>query len=233
MNQKGFSQLILVIIVGVVVATAGGGFWYYQQSAKQSESATGTQATTEPSSAPVVPESSSSKTPPAPIEQEKQANQNAVPKTPAPTNIPTPTEQVPAPADATPPAPSTPNISCNSPADTRQMDIFDSHVHANPKVSMSQIISEMDKAGVSVANLYGGTLDTASQYLGRFIIFVDTPGDWLEQGQAFVATAEAQMKTEKYYVIGETNLRYYTGKLIPPPTVYIPADTPAWLRLVD
>ncbi len=42
---------------------------YYQQSAKQNKSA------------PAVPESSSGKTSPAPVEQEKQTNKNAVPKT--------------------------------------------------------------------------------------------------------------------------------------------------------
>lgn len=135
-----------------------------------------------------------------------------------------PTEQVPA------------QNECTNPADTAHMDIFDSHAHANSKVSVSQIISEMDKAGVSVANLYSGTLDIASQYPGRFITFVDTPDSppsWLTQGQSFVTSADAQLKTEKYYGIGETNLRYYSGKLVPPPTVSIPADTPIWLQLVD
>ena len=200
MNQKGFSQLILVIIAGLVMV--GGGTWYYKQSD-------------------------------ATVEQAKEASKNAVPKTPAQTNAPT--KQVAAPADAKPSAP-TPNISCASPTDTRHMDIFDSHVHANPKVDMSQIISEMDKAGVSVANLYSGTPDIASKYPGRFITFVDTPDSppsWLTQGQAFVTSVEAQLKTGGNYGVGETNLRYYSGKLIPPPTVYVPADTPTWLQLVD
>ena len=232
MNQKGFSQLILVIIAGLVMV--GGGTWYYKQSTKpNNESAPETQVTTEPSSAPVIPESSSSNASDATVEQAKEASKNAVPKTPAQTNAPT--KQVAAPADAKPSAP-TPNISCASPTDTRHMDIFDSHVHANPKVDMSQIISEMDKAGVSVANLYSGTPDIASKYPGRFITFVDTPDSppsWLTQGQAFVTSVEAQLKTGENYGVGETNLRYYSGKLIPPPTVYVPADTPTWLQLVD
>ncbi|MDP1696168.1 MAG: hypothetical protein Q8L29_04615 [archaeon] len=120
----------------------------------------------------------------------------------------------------------------------KNIDIFDSHVHINSKVTMSQIISEMDKAGVSMANLYSGSLEDISKYLGRFIIFVDTPDSpqpsiWLNEGQIFVTSAEVQLKTGKYYGIGETNLRYYSGKLIPPPTVYVPADTPVWLQLVD
>ena len=129
--------------------------------------------------------------------------------------------------------------SCTSQStDTEHMDIFDSHVHINSKVSMLQIISEMDKAGVSMANLYSGSLEATAQYPGRFILFVDTPenpqqGTWLDKGQSFFTSAEAQLKTGKYYGIGETNLRYYSGKLIPPPTVYIPADTPLWLQLVD
>jgi hypothetical protein len=226
MNRKGFSQLVLVIIVGAVVVVAGGIFWYYQQPAEQNESAPGTQQQ-------VAQEPSSGETPLTPSEE---ASQNAVPKTPIQTDIPT--KQVPSPTGAiVPPAPSTPNVSCTSQfTDTEHMDIFDSHVHANPKVSMSQIISEMDNAGVSVANLYSGTLDIASQYPGRFITFVDTPDSppsWFTQGQAFVTSAETQLKTGKSYGIGETNLRYYSGKLTPPPTVYIPADAPVWLQLVD
>lgn len=149
-----------------------------------------------------------------------------------------PTKQVPAQTDTVLPTPSTPNMLCTSPTDTKHMDIFDSHVHINSKVSMLQIISEMDKAGVSMANLYSGSLEDSFKYPGRFVIFVDTPenpqqGTWLDKGQSFFTSAETQLKTGKYYGVGETNLRYYSGKLIPPPTVYIPADTPLWLQLVD
>ena len=218
----------MIIIVTVIVAVAGGGVWYYKQSAEQNKSVSGTQATPGSSSTPVVPEPSSSKPSPTPTEQPKQTDQKAVPKTPASTNIPTSTKEI--------PYPSAPEISCTSPTDTAHMDIFDSHAHVNPKVSTSQIISKMDRAGVSVTNLYSISLDTASQYTGRFIAFVDTPDsspNWLSQGQSFLTSAETQLKTGKYSGIGETNLRYYSGKLIPPPTVYVPADTPLWLQLVD
>ena len=152
-----------------------------------------------------------------------------------------PTKQVPAQTDAALPAPSTPNILCTSPTDTKHMDIFDSHAHIGPKVSASQMISKMDKAGVSVTNIYGEesrSLEAISTYPNRFITFVDPsdspqPSTWLNQGQSFVKSAEAQLKTGKFYGIGEANLRYYSGKLIPPPTIYVPADTPAWLQLVD
>ncbi|MCX6771275.1 MAG: amidohydrolase family protein [Candidatus Micrarchaeota archaeon] len=118
------------------------------------------------------------------------------------------------------------------------MDIFDSHVHISPTISASQIISEMDKAGVSVSNLYSGSLGIISKYPGRFIAFVDTPDSpqpstWLTQGQAFTTSAEEQLKTGKYYGIGEANLRYYSGDIVPPPTIYVPSDTPRWLSLVD
>jgi len=228
MNQKGFSQFILVIIVGAVVVMAGGIFWYYRQSVKQSKPTPETQ---------VTPESSSGETPVTPNEE---TDQNTAPKTPAQTDIST--EQVPAQTDAMlPSAPSTPNISCTSPTDTEHMDIFDSHVHITSKVSASQIISEMDKAGVSVANLYSGSLETASQYPGRFITFVDTPDSpqpstWLTQGQLFFTSAESQLKAGKFYGIGEANLRYYTGNggaIIPPPTIYVAPDAPLWLQLVD
>jgi len=126
------------------------------------------------------------------------------------------------------------------------MDIFDSHVHISPKVSMSQIILEMDKAGVSVANLYSGTLEATAQYQGRFTLFADTPDQpqpstWLTQGQAFVKSAENQLKSGKFSGIGEANLRYYGGSNSPPnvidgpgtPDIYVPADTSLWLQLVD
>lgn len=129
-------------------------------------------------------------------------------------------------------------ICANPPIDTAQMDIFESHAHISSKVSLSQIISEMDKAKVSVANIYSGTLEDSAKYPGRFITFVDTPDQpqpstWLKQGQAFITSTEEKLKTGKYYGIGEANLRFYTGKLVPPPTVYVPADNPLWLQLVD
>ncbi|MCX6802334.1 MAG: amidohydrolase family protein [Candidatus Diapherotrites archaeon] len=137
------------------------------------------------------------------------------------------------------------NSCSNQVTDTEHMDIFDSHVHIMSKVSASQIISEMDKAGASMSLLYpidgdddSSSLDAISQYPGRFIAFVDTPDSpqpatWLTQGQSFVTHAEAQLRTGKFYGIGETNLRYYSGDITPPPTVYVPADTPVWLQLVD
>jgi len=122
--------------------------------------------------------------------------------------------------------------------DREQMDIFDSHVHITSKVSVSQIISEMDKAGVSMSLLYSGSLENTTQYPGRFILFVDTPDSpqpsaWLTQGQSFVKSAETQLKTGKFYGIGETNLRYYSGDVTPPPTVYVSPTTPLWLQLVN
>lgn len=126
------------------------------------------------------------------------------------------------------------------------MDIFDAHAHLNSKVSASQIISQMDKAGVSMLNLYpidgdndASSLEAMSQYPGRFIAFVDTPDSpepatWFKQGQAFTAFAESQLKTGKFSGIGETNLRYYQGNYYtPPPDIYVPPDDPLWLGLVD
>ncbi len=64
MNQKGFSQFILVIIVGAVFVVAGGSVWYYQQSAEQNNKSTlETQA---------IPESSSSEMPSVPTEPPKE-----------------------------------------------------------------------------------------------------------------------------------------------------------------
>lgn len=141
---------------------------------------------------------------------------------------------------ATPPAP---DVSCTGPADTAHMDIFDSHVHVPSTISASQMISEMNKAGVSVANLYAdsaSSLSAISKSPGRFITFVDTPDSpqasaWLKQGQAFFTSAETQLKTGKYYGIGEANLRYYGGNNYPPgtPDIYVAPDTPLWLQLVD
>jgi len=108
------------------------------------------------------------------------------------------------------------NNSCTSQyTDTEHMDIFDSHAHIMKKVSASQIISEMNKAGVSVLNLYpidgdndSSSLEAISQYPGRFIAFVDTPdspqlGTWLTQGQAFVDFAQQQLSTGKFSGIGK------------------------------
>jgi len=121
------------------------------------------------------------------------------------------------------------------------MDIFDSHVHIPSTVSTSLMISKMNAAGVSMANLYtdaSSAFNAISQYPDRFITFVDTPDSprpstWFTEGQAFVTSAEEQLKTGKYRGIGEANLRYYSGAIIPPPTVYVPADAPVWLQLVD
>ncbi|MDP3740792.1 MAG: hypothetical protein Q8R08_00505, partial [bacterium] len=232
MNQRGFSQLILIVIVGAVIILAGGGTWYYKQSAEQNKSAPETQVAAKPSSVLVIPEPSLSETSSAPSEQtkqqveQKQSQTTEMPKqadkpiTPQeiikevakqpPANSPTPTPILIPPAPTStilPPAPSTPNISCTSRTDTRQMDIFDSHVHMSPTVDAPRMILEMDKAGVSVANLYSDAshaLEAISQYPGRFITFVDTPeppnpSAWLTQGQAFVTSAEAQLKTGKFY----------------------------------
>ncbi|MDP3934926.1 MAG: hypothetical protein Q8Q46_01760 [Candidatus Giovannonibacteria bacterium] len=224
MNQKA----IVIIVAAIVIV--GGGVWYYQKSAgPKNESATGEQvspesssipAAPESSSAPAVPESSSSKTSsPAPAEQTKQTNQSTAPKTSAEANI-----------------------SCASPTDTSRMDIFDSHVHMSSTVDAPRMILEMNKAGVSVANLYSDAshaLEAISQYPGRFITFVDTPeppnpSAWLTQGQAFITSTESQLKTGKFYGVGETNLRLSDKNgNVSTPDVYVVPDTPLWLQLVD
>jgi predicted TIM-barrel fold metal-dependent hydrolase len=138
------------------------------------------------------------------------------------------------------------NVVCENFTDTGHMDMFDSHVHIMSTASTSLAITEMDKAGVSMALLYpiDGCDDSDSiaamfQYPGRFVAFVDTPDSpepatWYTEGQAFTAFADAQMRTGKFCGIGETNLRYYsTGFVTPPPDIYVPPDDPLWLRLVD
>lgn len=141
-----------------------------------------------------------------------------------------------------PAAPSTPNTSCTIPTDTSHMDIFDSHTHIG-KASAAQMIAEMDKAGVSMANLYGDAslaLGAIANYPGRFITFVSTPqspdpSTWLNAGQTFFNFAESQLKSGKFYGIGETDLRYYGNGRAPiaPPDISVPADDPLWLQLVD
>lgn len=167
-------------------------------------------------------------------DQKACKNKSAALKTPAQTNIPIGQNS----------ASSTPSVSCTSPTDTEHMDIFDSHTHVGRKVSAAQMISEMNKAGVSVANLYGedaNAFEAIAQYPGRFITFVDPsdspqPSTWLAQGQAFATSAETRLKTGKFSGVGEANLRYYTGNggaIIPPPSIYVAPDTPLWLQLVD
>jgi predicted TIM-barrel fold metal-dependent hydrolase len=138
------------------------------------------------------------------------------------------------------------NNVCENFTDTGHMDMFDSHVHIMSTASASLAITEMDKAGVSMALLYpidgcddSDSIAAMSQYPDRFVAFVDTPDSpepatWYTEGQAFTAFADAQMRTGKFRGIGETNLRYYsTGFAIPPPDIYVPPDDPLWLRLVD
>ena len=132
------------------------------------------------------------------------------------------------------------DVSCAAPVDTTRMDIFDAHAHLSSNVSVAQIISEMDKAGVNTTNLYSGTPAIASQYPGRFVTFVDTPDSpqpatWFTQGQAFATSVETQLKTGNYSGIGETNLRYYGGNNYPPgtPDIYVPPDSALWLQLID
>src|SRR3989344_3187668 len=225
MNQKGFAPLVLVLIIGALIALAGGSLYYQQSTKPNDESAVGTQET---------PELPSGETPSAPVEQ---VNQNAVPETVAKTI--SSTKQATAPTNATP---SAPDISCTSPTDTSHMDFFDSHAHMSSTVDAALMISEMNKAGVSMTNLYSDashTLQAISQYPGRFITFVETPessgpSNWLTQGQAFVTSAEAQLKTGKYYGIGETNLRLSDKNgNVATPDVYVVPDTPTWLQLID
>jgi hypothetical protein len=138
------------------------------------------------------------------------------------------------------------NNTCENFTDTEHMDMFDSHVHIMSDVGASQAITEMNKAGVSMALLYpidgyddSNSLAAMSQYPGRFAAFVDTPDSpepatWFTQGQAFTAFADAQMRTGNFCGIGETNLRYYgSADVVPPPDIYVPPDDPLWLRLVD
>lgn len=232
-------------------------------SAEQNKSAPETQATPATSSVSVVPESSSDQISPTPAEQTKQQVEQKQPQTtevskPAdkpvtpkeiikevaekPPASPPASTPILVPPTPIPPAPSAPNISCTGPTDTRQMDIFDSHVHMSSTVDAPRMILEMNKAGVSVANLYSDSshaLEAISQYPGRFITFVDTPeppnpSAWLTQGQAFITSAESQLKTGKFYGIGETNLRLSDKKgNVSTPDVYVVPDTPLWLQLVD
>jgi hypothetical protein len=122
------------------------------------------------------------------------------------------------------------------------MGVFDSHVHMPSTVSASLMISKMDEAGVSVSNLYADSqhaLEAMSRYPGRFITFADTPDSpqpsaWLTQGQAFVTSAEGQLRTGKYYGIGEANLRLSDKNgNVSTPDINVQADTPIWLQLVD
>jgi len=138
------------------------------------------------------------------------------------------------------------NVVCENFTDTGHMDMFDSHVHIMSEISISQVIAEMNKAGVGTALLYpidgdddSSSLAAMAQYPGRFAAFVDTPDSpepatWYTEGQSFTASADAQMRTGNFCGIGETNLRYYGGAdVIPPPDIYVPPDDPLWLRLVD
>ncbi len=150
---------------------------------------------------------------------------------PVPSAIPTAT-----PTPTSSKIPETAQQQASQSTDTAHMDVFDAHAHIATNITASQVISEMDAAGVSMVNLYSSSLEAISQYPGRFVTFVDTPqpSTWLKQGQAFVTHAEAQLSTGKFYGIGETNLRFYgDDPHTSPPKIYVPPDTPLWLQLVD
>ena len=129
----------------------------------------------------------------------------------------------------------TPLLTDTSP---RNLKIFDAHVHMTQDYDSNFVISEMDKAGVSMALLYPNgkdtdltSLDYMAQHPGRFSTFVafTNPND-----QHLVDYTKTQLNTGKFTGIGEINLRYYSGQSYsPPPTVYIPPDTSLILQLVD
>ncbi len=112
------------------------------------------------------------------------------PETPAPTPAPGPVPSAIPTATPTPsltltPTPTPPKIpetaqqQASQSTDTAHMDVFDAHAHIDKNITASQVISEMDAAGVSMVNLYpdndSRSLEAISQYPNRFVTFVGTP----------------------------------------------------------
>ena len=171
MNQKGFSQLVLMVIVGIVVVVAGGGVWYYQQSSEQNKSTSGTQ---------VTPESSSGEVSSLPIEEPKQQ----APTTPVPTAtaVPSPTNKPIVQKETIQPAPTqTPTkaslwirkeVSCAG-------KFFDTHVHfdglahseivfghgnAYASLMPKELAKRMSENGIGCGILFVTSLDMNKDY---------------------------------------------------------------------
>ncbi len=141
------------------------------------------------------------------------------------------------------------NNNCNPQlADTSMPDLalFDAHTHITPSYNAGFVVSEMNNAGVEIANLYpiAGDTDSTSQsfvaqYPGRFVTFVSLPdypqnSQWLKDGEAYVSYVKAQLETGKFYGIGEVNLRYYdNASYTPPPAIYVPPDNELMLQIVN
>ncbi len=79
MNQKGFSQIILIVVIVGALAAIGGGAWYYRQSVKQEVTVSPTEsAALQPK--PQVKEQKQSQTTETPKPAEKPAVQKETPK---------------------------------------------------------------------------------------------------------------------------------------------------------
>ena len=147
MNQKGFSQLILVIIVGAIVVVAGGGF-YYQKSTKQNKSAMETQVVQE------LPATPAEQPKPQITEVSKPADKPVVPKETAPIVIKQPPVSSPAPATApSAPAPAPIAATCDLTPRPRQFSntpyytgsLFDAHIHMPGPPEIKKLSCTFDK----------------------------------------------------------------------------------------
>lgn len=241
-SQKGFAPIIAIVLVVTAILAGVGGIAYYKGTQKNIAS-----------NAPVAGEETQKRPPTEtniPALPAKAPEVSGAPQQTTKENIPQ--KSVPPSPTAAPPEksaqPSAPAKVCSSKfTDTSpdNLKIFDAHVHTTKDYGLDLVIPEMDKAGVNTANLYpeGGNDDSTAlsymtQYPGRFSAFVSFPDNqqfqWYKGGQQFINHVKDLLNTGKFDGLGEINLRYYnSGSYTPPPTIYVPPDTPIMLQVVD
>ena len=146
MNQKGFSQIILIVVIVGALAAIGGGTWYYRQTVKQVEAPPAESVALQPELQ--VKEQEQPQTTEAPKSAEKPVAQKEAPKTVVtepPTKSPTP---APSTCDLTP----RPKRFNKTPYYTGQL--FDAHFHVPDfsEVKLNNLLCMFDKEKV------GGTI---------------------------------------------------------------------------
>ena len=196
MNQKGFSQIILVMIIVGAVAAIGGGTWYYRQPVKQAEAPPAESVADQPK--PQAKEQEQPQTTEAPKPAEKSAVQKETPKKvvvpalPTPSGVGAPTPDVgaaPSTCDLTP----RPKRFNKTPYYTGQL--FDAHFHVPDlsEVSVSNLLCTSDKEKVKGTILFywNGQLSLEKRLAEAQSIKNDSSG----KIRLFVAPIQYNLKT--------------------------------------
>ena len=150
MNQKGFSQLILIVIVGAVIVVAGGGAWYYQKTATPKNELVSETKVVPESPTPASVETMAGK----PVEQPKPQTKTTPKPAEKPTVAQTPQTPPPAPAPSTCDLTPRPRQFSSTPYYTGQL--FDAHIHVPnlAEVGLADLLCMFDKEKVKGSILF-------------------------------------------------------------------------------